>query len=110
MARLLAREVHAVVEAIDYINVRMACRAEENGVSRRWAAVRMRSRVGDFVMRPEVGFHFNDPAGKDAVARAMNQKFAEKPRGDMLGGGLEERSAEQATWNLHTFFDFYQFG
>jgi hypothetical protein len=61
-------------------------------------------RIGSFVVRAEVRFHFNDAAGDELpLFCPSDQYFAEQPRGDVLGRSLEERSVHRLARKLHRY-------
>src|ERR1700734_1275377 len=64
--------------------------------------MRVCRRVGNPVMRPEIGFHFDDPAGKDSLVGAVNEQFAQEARSNALRGSFEERAGDQSAWKLRT--------
>ena len=89
-ARCFARDVHAVVAAVDEVEIGVAGGAEENAIARSGAAMRVGGGVGARIVRAEVGFDLDDAAGEQAGAGAMGKYFAEETRSDALGRGFEE--------------------
>ena len=60
----LAADVCAEIPAVDEIQIGMSRRAEEHKISRCWSAMGVRCRIGHVVVRPKVGFDFDNPPGQ----------------------------------------------
>ena len=90
----LATHVHAKVAAVDGVDVGVACGAEENGVPGSGAAERVGSGVGRGVVRPQVAFSLDNAAGEDAGGCAVDEKLAQKRRGDGFRPCLKEGAGQ----------------
>lgn len=95
-ALYFAGEIHAVVAAVDEVEIGVAGRTEENAVAPGGAAMRMGRGVGARIVRAEVSFDLDDAAGEPAEASAVRKDFAEETRSDALGRGFEEGAVKGA--------------
>ena len=69
----------------------MTGRAEENFVARGGAAMGVGGGIGRVVVRPEVGFDFDDAAGKEPASSVQwTRSLPEQARSHQLRRGLEE--------------------
>lgn len=95
----LAGDIGAEIAAVDGIHVRMPSGTKENGVPRRWSAMRMGSRIGRVVVRAEIGFDFDDAAGEVLrtvlVFDPMDEDFAKQARSHELRRRLKKRAGQQ---------------
>ena len=75
LALALARNIHAEVEPINGVDIRVPCRSEQHLVPRRGAAMRVRRRIGRLPVRSQIGLSFDDapgqPTGTASGARAL---------------------------------------
>ncbi len=90
----LAGKIHAVIAAVDEVDIRVTRRAEQDFVPRRWPAMRMRGGIGCRGVGAEVGFDFDYTAGEPSGTSAVREDFAEQSRGYVLGRGLEKGTLE----------------
>jgi hypothetical protein len=93
-AFFLAGKIHAVIAAVDEVDIRVTWRAEQDFVPRRWAAMRVRGGVRGRVMGAKVGFDFDDAAGQPSGASAVREDFAEQAWGYVLRWGLEKGTVQ----------------
>jgi hypothetical protein len=91
----LAGDIHAEVPAVDGVHVGMAGMAEKDLVPGSGTAMGVGRRVGRVVVGTHVGFDFNDSADEGFSAGAMDQKLAQKARGDEVGAVFEEGAREK---------------
>ena len=96
MAFDFATNVHAVVTAIDGVNIGVSGGAEENEVARGGTAMRMGGWIGRGVVGTEVGFDFDDSSGYDAPGIVVRENLAKQARGDDFRAGFEKGAGEQA--------------
>lgn len=105
-ARRFARDVHAEIQTVDGVDVSVSCWAEDDFVARRGSAVRMGGGIGRIVVRPEIGFHFNDAAGHGSCRCSAEEKLAEKTWRDGLRCDFEEGAGEEFAGEVRRFRGF----
>jgi hypothetical protein len=91
----LATDVHAVITAVDGVNIGVPGRTEEDEVARGGTAMRVGGWIGRDVVGAEVGFDFDDSSGYDATGFAVREHFAEETRGYDFRAGFEEGAGKQ---------------
>lgn len=96
LALFLAGDVHAVVQAVDGVNISVSGGAEEYLVAWGGSAMGVCRWVGGIVMRTEVCFELDDAAGKPSRGRAAREDFAKQARGDVLYRRFKERALHQS--------------
>lgn len=101
----LAADVHAVVHAVDGVDIGMAGGTEEDLVPRRGSAMRVGGGIGRVVVRAEIGLDLDDASGDQAMFGLVDEELAEEFGSDELGAAFEEAAGEQATGGRPTLPD-----
>jgi hypothetical protein len=91
----LRDHVHAVIDAVDEIDVRMTRRPKHRLRARRQAF----RRVSGEIVRPKIGFDFDDASDALHTTRGMNEAFAQKLVCDGDGVAIVERPVKLGAYN-----------
>ena len=97
----LAGNVHAIVPAVDRVNIRVPRRPKQHPIPRRRSAMRVRRWVGRLVVRAQIRLHLDDPPRHQPGARPANQQLAQQPWSHALRSRLKKRALKQLAGNAN---------
>jgi hypothetical protein len=98
----LARDVHAEVEPIYRVNIRVTRRTEQHHVPRRRPSMRVGRRIRRHAVRPQVSLHLDNPSRQHPPRINRNQQLSKQLRRDLFRRILEEGPRHQASRQLHS--------
>ena len=70
-------------------------RGQRGLIARRGPAIGVGGGVGRNIVRPQIGLRFHDPAGKQTETSAVQEQFAQQPRGDLIRRRLKKGARKQ---------------
>ncbi len=92
LALHFAGDVHAIVAAVNRVNIGMPSRPEEHAIPWRRAAMRVRRRIGRLVVRAQVRLDLDNPAGQISPARVLFTSNLPRSRGATRSAGASKNA------------------